>query len=69
MTITDILRITDHRPWKLPSGKWKYYQEWNNAIFLHWPVDNNELGKFVPEDKIKRLKSGSKASPLLASLT
>src|SRR5690606_33910061 len=40
----------NHRPWNLPSGNWKYYQEWNDGIFLHWQVDYNELKKLVPDD-------------------
>ena len=49
MTIKEILQTTFHRPWKLPSGKWKCYQEWNNAIFLHFQVDIEELKKLVPK--------------------
>jgi len=50
MRIDDILRQTDHRPWKLPAENWKFYQEWNNAIFLHWQVELDELKKFVPTE-------------------
>jgi uncharacterized protein len=50
MTIKEILKSTDHRPWELPAGSWKYYQEWNNAVFLHWQVDYQELKQFVPDD-------------------
>jgi len=50
MTIDDILSVTEHRPWKLPDGNWKFYQEWNNAIFLHWQVDLTSLKQFVPKE-------------------
>jgi uncharacterized protein YqjF (DUF2071 family) len=50
MTIREILNTTEHRPWKIPTGKWKFYQEWNNAIFLHYQVDLMELKKFVPKE-------------------
>lgn len=50
MTIKEILNITEHRPWKIPVGSWKFYQEWNNAIFLHWQVDLDELKKLVPKE-------------------
>ena len=50
MTITEILNQTDHRPWKLPNQNWKFYQEWNRAVFLHWQTDLHELQKFVPEE-------------------
>ena len=50
MTIKEILNTTNHRPWKMPSSGWKFYQEWNNAIFLHYQVDLKELEKKVPKE-------------------
>jgi uncharacterized protein YqjF (DUF2071 family) len=50
MTIREILNTTDHRPWAIPTENWRFYQEWNNAIFLHWQVDLSELEKFVPKE-------------------
>ena len=50
MTIREILNTTEHRTWKLPNEKWKFYQEWNNAIFLHYQVDLTELKKLVPKE-------------------
>jgi len=50
MTIQEILNATNHRPWQLPKENWKFYQEWNNAIFLHWQVDLSELQKLVPKE-------------------
>lgn len=50
MTIREILNTTKHRPWEIPTDSWKFYQEWNNAIFLHYQVDLTELKKFVPVD-------------------
>lgn len=49
VTIREILNTTQHRPWKIPNDSWKFYQEWNNAIFLHYQVDLGELKKFIPE--------------------
>ena len=49
MKIKEILNTTEHRPWTMPDGNWKFYQEWNDAIFLHWPVNKIELKKLVPE--------------------
>ena len=49
-TILEILNNTEHRPWEIPSEKWKFYQEWNNALFLHWEVELKELEKFVPKE-------------------
>ncbi|WP_422106801.1 YqjF family protein [Winogradskyella sp.] len=49
MTIKEILHTTAHRPWNMPSNPWAYYQEWNNAIFLHYQVDLSLLQPFVPQ--------------------
>lgn len=50
MKIQQLLNRTDHRPWELPNENWRYYQEWNGAVFLHWPVDLDELRKHVPAE-------------------
>lgn len=50
MTIKEIVNTTEHRPWKMPTESWKFYQEWNNALFLHWLVELSELKKFVPNE-------------------
>ncbi len=50
MNIREILNINSHRPWKMPTKGWKFYQEWNNAVFLHWQVECSELEKFVPKE-------------------
>ena len=52
MTIQEILNTAEHRPWKIPAEQWKFYQEWNNAIFLHWQVELSELKKFIPNELI-----------------
>jgi len=50
MTIREILNTTEHRPWEIPTENWKFYQEWNNVIFLHYQVELIELKKFVPKE-------------------
>lgn len=50
MTIREILNTTKHRPWEMPTDSWKFYQEWNNAIFLHYEVNLTELKKLVPKE-------------------
>ena len=50
MTIKQIINNTSHRPWPLPSKGWRYYQEWNKVIFLHYQVDLDELKKWVPKE-------------------
>ena len=48
-SISDLLAQIEHRPWELPKGNWKYYQEWNNALFIHWAVPAYVLQKYIPE--------------------
>lgn len=43
-----ILKQAGHRPWPLPDQKWAYYQEWNEVVFLHYPVDHLTLSKLLP---------------------
>ncbi|MDG2448904.1 MAG: DUF2071 domain-containing protein [Saprospiraceae bacterium] len=50
MTIHETLQDTEHRPWKLPAKSWKFYQEWNDVIFLHWEVELDQLQKHVPKE-------------------
>lgn len=66
MTIKEILSNTKHRPWILPKGRWKYYQEWNDVLFLHWKVDLKELRKFVPNDLEIDLHNGEPWVSLVA---
>ncbi len=48
--IDDILSETKHRSFNYPKNKWRYYQEWNNALFLHWKVPFDALRNLVPQD-------------------
>ncbi|HEU4496782.1 MAG TPA: DUF2071 domain-containing protein [Flavobacterium sp.] len=48
--IQKILEMNAHRPWELPKDSWRYYQEWNDAVFLHWEADLEELKKHVPKE-------------------
>lgn len=47
--IADILSQTSHRPYPLPSGKWKYYQEWHKVIFAHWRASSKKILPILPE--------------------
>lgn len=47
--IKGILQQVEHRPWALPKGKWKYYQEWNRLLFFHFEVSFDVLRALVPE--------------------
>lgn len=46
----EILKQTLHRPFKYPNRSWKFYQEWNKAIFLHWEVDSNLIKPWLPKN-------------------
>lgn len=50
LRISDLLLLQNHRPWRLPSGKWQFYQEWNDALFLHFEVDFEDLRALVPSE-------------------
>lgn len=44
----ELLKKTEHRPWPTPTQEWKFSQEWNNVIFLHWQVNEQLLYEFIP---------------------
>ena len=46
--IADLLQRTAHRPSPLPNGRWSYYQEWNDAVFLHYGVPANAIKDLLP---------------------
>ncbi|EEI90419.1 hypothetical protein HMPREF0765_4006 [Sphingobacterium spiritivorum ATCC 33300] len=46
--IQQLLTDIGHRPWNMPASKWQYYQEWNDALFLHFEIDYTHLRKLVP---------------------
>lgn len=66
MSINEILNATEHRPWELPKESWKYYQEWNNAVFLHWQIELKELIKLVPKELEPDLYEGKPWISLVA---
>lgn len=42
------LQRTDHRPWALPSGPWRWRQSWHDLLFAHWRVPVERLKSLVP---------------------
>lgn len=52
MATHPLLKLTKHRSEALPLHRWKYYQEWNRVLFLHWAVPLAELRKLVPEELV-----------------
>lgn len=45
----DILRFTEHRPWKLPRGPWVMMQGWHDLLFAHWAVTAEQLRALLPD--------------------
>lgn len=43
------LKKTEHRPWTLPNGPWKWRQSWCDLLFAHWPIPAADLRPYVPE--------------------
>ena len=64
--IDDLLQTVSHRPWVLPKGQWSYYQEWNNALFLHWKVPTDELTRLIPKALILDTFNGESWLSLVA---
>lgn len=48
LSIHTILAATDHRPFPYPAGKWAFYQEWQEVLFLHWKIPYELLRRIVP---------------------
>ena len=44
----DILDVTSHRPWPMPSAAWVMTQTWHDLLFAHWPVDAASLREKIP---------------------
>ncbi len=38
-----------HRPWPLPDRPWAMAQTWADLLFVHWPVDPEQLRPHVPD--------------------
>ena len=47
---SEILKVTDHRPFPLPKGPWVMRQTWNDLLFAHWPLAPDYLRPFVPPE-------------------
>ena len=42
------LECTEHRPWPLPEKNWRWCQQWQNLVFIHWSIDKDWLQKQLP---------------------
>jgi len=43
-----ILERVAHRPWPMPNRPWVMTQTWNDLLFAHWPIDQQQLRLRVP---------------------
>jgi len=50
MKSAEILNQIAHRPFRHPKTPWKFYQEWNKAIFLHWEVEPKLIQPLLPKN-------------------
>ncbi|MCA8975171.1 MAG: DUF2071 domain-containing protein [Planctomycetes bacterium] len=39
---------TAHRPWPLPSRAWAMTMDWEDLLFLHWPVEAAAIRRLLP---------------------
>jgi uncharacterized protein YqjF (DUF2071 family) len=46
--MTEQFKKTSHRPWPLPSGKWRMAQRWNDLLFAHWPMQAAAIQSLLP---------------------
>ncbi|PIA78851.1 hypothetical protein BFR04_04790 [Gaetbulibacter sp. 4G1] len=50
MKSSEILKQTSHRSFEYPKRSWKFYQEWNEAVFLHWEVNETLIKPLLPKN-------------------
>ncbi|HVI48643.1 MAG TPA: DUF2071 domain-containing protein [Chitinophaga sp.] len=44
-----LLLASAHRPgWEAPATAWRWYQEWNKALFLHWKISPGIISRLLP---------------------
>jgi uncharacterized protein len=53
------LEVAEHRPWPLPPGGWVMGQTWDDLLFAHWPVPEEQLRPLVPEALELQTRDGS----------
>ncbi|NDI35498.1 YqjF family protein [Chengkuizengella sediminis] len=44
----EILKITQHREFPVPSTPWIMKQTWNDLLFAHWPVRVKDIRDVIP---------------------
>jgi uncharacterized protein len=54
----DILRLTSHRPYPLPTGPWVMFQSWQQLLFAHWSLPPEAVRAAVPPPLVLDLHEG-----------
>ena len=49
LAASEVLSVTDHRPWPVPAAPWVMEQSWCDLLFAHWPVPVEMLRPMIPE--------------------
>lgn len=49
MKSDQILKQIHHRSFEYPKRRWRFYQEWNKTIFLHWKVEPELIKPLLPK--------------------
>ena len=49
MKAKEILNHKKHRAFNYPKRPWVFYQEWNDALFMHWQIDPNAIQPLLPK--------------------
>ena len=57
-TIDNILNNTSNRYYPLPERPWKYYQQWDDTLFLHWQVPLTFVEELLPRGVIADTYNG-----------
>jgi uncharacterized protein len=50
---------TAHRPWPLPERPWAMAQTWEDLLFVHWPVDPDQVRPHVPDGLELDIRDGT----------
>ena len=45
----NLLNNSAHRPWPIPHRPWCMTQTWDDLLFLHWPLDPQQLRPLLPD--------------------
>ena len=50
MSLSEILKQTDHRPWQKPTTPWIMTQSWRDLLFAHWAIPAEKMRALLPPE-------------------